>query len=310
MITISILIAQIMGLAMKAPEWWPIIFAIPLVPSFFQVVAMFFVIESPKYTVKKDKQQALTDLASLREASEDHPLVQQELQLILKESQAYENEPKIGILSLFSGKLLWPTFLACFLQAAQQLSGINAAMFYSTKIFQDAHLSEENSIYATLGMGSANVATTVVSFFLVEALGRRTLLLTGKSGMLISTIMLVVAIHQQWSWVSIALVVMFVVSFAIGPGSIPFFYVSEVFGSNARASASALATATNWTCNFIIGLGFPPIQKLIGEYVFLIFSGCLIVAIIVIIMWLPETKGKSIEEVQENMEKRKTKCCC
>lgn len=104
------------------------------------------------------------------------------------------------------------------------------------------------------------------------------------------------------------MVVFFVASFAIGPGSIPFFYVSEVFASNARASASALATATNWTCNFLVGLAFPPLQALIHEFVFLIFTACLVIAIAIIVMWLPETKGKNLDEVEKSMKERKPKC--
>lgn len=149
--------------------------------------------------VKGNREKALSDLSKLRDARETDPLVQEELKIISKEAEVFNSEPKVGILSLLRGKFIWPIFLACFLQAAQQLTGINAAMFYSTQIFEHAGLSGTTAIYATLGMGTANVLMTIVSFFLVERLGRRTLLLIGKVGMVIATIILVFSIRQEVS---------------------------------------------------------------------------------------------------------------
>ena len=151
--------------------------------------------------VKGNREKALFDLSKLRDAQESDPLVQAELKIISKEAEVFNSEPKIGILSLLKGKFIWSIFLACFLQAAQQLTGINAAMFYSTQIFEHAGLSAETAIYATLGMGTVNVLMTIVSFFLVDKLGRRTLLLIGKVGMLIATIILVFSIRYEVSMI-------------------------------------------------------------------------------------------------------------
>ncbi|KAE9552919.1 hypothetical protein FO519_003861 [Halicephalobus sp. NKZ332] len=310
MVTISILVSQGVGLIFNDRDRFQWIFAVTIIPCVFQVVGLFFVIESPKFTltIRGDREKALSDLARLRNVDKNHPLVQRELELISREARAIRSEPKVRIFNLLQGRFIWPTFLACFLQAAQQLTGINAAMFYSTQIFEKSGLSGNTAIYATLGMGAANVLMTILSFVLVEKLGRRTLLLIGKTGMLIATIVLIIAIRSEIYWLCIVMVVFFVISFATGPGSIPFFYVSEVFASNVRASASALATATNWTCNVLVGLAFPPLQGLIHEFVFLFFAVFLLIAILVILMWLPETKGKSLEEVEKSMEKRKPKC--
>lgn len=146
-------------------------------------------------------------------------------------------------------------------------------MFYSTKIFKDYAKLGDYAVYATLALSVANFVQTAVSSWLVEHpwFGRRSLLLIGKFGMLFATILLTVTIHfaqlvegteptagnKVASYSAVVCLVAFIIFFATGPGSIPFFYVNEVFSSNARASASALATGTNWSCNFIIGLGFP-----------------------------------------------------
>uniref|UniRef100_A0AC34FHU2 Major facilitator superfamily (MFS) profile domain-containing protein n=1 Tax=Panagrolaimus sp. ES5 TaxID=591445 RepID=A0AC34FHU2_9BILA len=326
LVVIAILFAQILGLKqlLGTATLWPYIFDVALIPAIFQTIAFFFVPESPKYTfvIRDDEEQALKDLCLYRDSNENDPMIQREMAEIKKEAEAYKIEEKIGFTALFRGSLLWPTFLACFLQASQQLSGINAAMFFSSTIFEIAGLAGDWPLYATIIMGMTNVFQTAVSFYLVEHrwFGRRLLLLIGTIGMLIGTVALTAAIHcatrgygntitAVGSWSAIGFVMLFVISFATGPGSIPFFYVNEVFSSNARATASSLATGTNWTFNFIIALAFLPLQNAIHEYVFLIFSGCLAASIAIILLWLPETKGKSVEEVEVEMNRRKPACC-
>lgn len=135
------------------------------------------------------------------------------------------------------------------------------------KIYEQAGLNENESLYATIAMGTMNVLMTVVSLVLVEKAGRKTLMLIGLSGMLIDTILLTICLVLQsaqarWlSYASIVLVILFVVMFATGPGSIPWFLVNELFASNARPTASSIAVAVNWTAAFFVGLGFLPIQE-------------------------------------------------
>jgi|UniRef100_A0AC35FT67 SP family facilitated glucose transporter-like MFS transporter 1 len=323
----TILFAQILGMKqlLGTATLWPYIFDVTLIPAIFQIIALFFVPESPKYTlvIKGDEEQALKDLCQYRNSHENNPAIEREMVEIKKEAEAFKNEPKIGFRDLFRRTLIWPTFLACFLQASQQLSGINCAMFFSTRIFTEARLEGDWPIYATIIMGITNVVQTSISLWLVEhpRFGRRLLLLIGTIGMLIGTITLTASIHLATrdygedllksigSYSAIGFVMLFVISFATGPGSIPFFYVNEVFASNARATASSLATGTNWTCNFIVALAFLPLQQAMGEYVFLIFSGFLAASVVIIILWLPETKGKTVEEVEDAMNQRKPRCC-
>uniref|UniRef100_A0A914Y006 Major facilitator superfamily (MFS) profile domain-containing protein n=1 Tax=Panagrolaimus superbus TaxID=310955 RepID=A0A914Y006_9BILA len=277
LIVIAILFAQILGLKqlLGTATRWPWIFDVALIPAIFQIISLYFVPESPRYTyvIKGDEEKALKDLCLYRNSNENDPMIEREMAEIKKEAEAFKTDAKIGFKDLFRGALFWPTFLACFLQASQQLSGINAAMFYSTEIFKSAGLEDDWPIYATIIMGVTNVFQTTVSFWLVEHrwFGRRLLLLIGTIGMLISTVTLTAAIHVATrgygdtykaigSWSAIGFVMLFVISFATGPGSIPYFYVNEVFASNARATASSLATGTNWTFNFIIALAFLPLQ--------------------------------------------------
>merc|ERR1711874_108375 len=191
---------------------------------------------------------------------------------------------------------------------AQQLSGINCAIFYSTGIFEKAGLDAEASQGATLGMGSMNVLMTIVSLVLIEKAGRKTLMLVGLCSMLLMTTLLLVSILSYssisaMSYVAIVAVILFVVGFATGPGSIPWFFVTELFAQSGRPTATSIAVTVNWTANFLVGLGFQPMQLLMGPWVFMVFIVIQLFFIVYVAVVVPETKGKTIDEITARFRK-------
>ncbi|XP_044727642.1 solute carrier family 2, facilitated glucose transporter member 1-like isoform X3 [Chrysoperla carnea] len=302
-ITISILVSQILGLGslLGTADKWPILLAITIVPAIFQVATLPICPESPKYlllTRGKD-HEAERSLAWLRGTIE----VQDEMDEMRSEYEAMKIIPKVTMRELIvNDALRIPLLISLAIMCAQQLSGINAVMFYSTKIFKMAQLSSEGAQFATLGMGAINVLMTVISLILVERAGRKTLLLIGFSGMFIDTILLTFAMVNVaaalWiSYCAILFVLIFVVMFAIGPGSIPWFLVSELFTQSARPAATSLAVCVNWTANFLVGLGFLPLQNIMGPYIFIIFVVILGVIVVFVYKKVPETKNKTMEEI-------------
>ncbi|EPB80626.1 transporter, major facilitator family protein [Ancylostoma ceylanicum] len=273
LITISILFSQVVGLPqiLGTEDRWPLILAFTVVPALLQVITLPMVPESPKWTLcmKGDTETATKALEKLR-GSSDVCNVSAEVDALRDEAAGQKGgaEEHLSFADMWRGTLRWPMTIATMLMLAQQLSGINAAMFYSTVIFKQAGLSDTGAVYATIGMGAVNVLTTIVSVWLVDhpKAGRRTLLLVGVVGMWFSTILLVVSISMsmsgmQWaSYGAILFVNLFVISFATGAGSIPWFFVSEIFYSNARGNANAIATMTNWCANVVVGLTFLPIN--------------------------------------------------
>nr|CAD7198335.1 unnamed protein product [Timema douglasi] len=219
------------------------------------------------------------------------------------EYEAMKMLPKVTLKDMFMNSMLRiPLFIAMMVMICQQLSGINAVMFFSTKIFKMAKLDDMDAQYATLGMGSINVLMTVVSLVLVERAGRKTLLLIGFSGMCLTCVLLTICLAyvNSAAWVShfsIFLVIFFVVMFATGPGSIPWFLVSELFNQSARPAATSLAVAVNWTANFIVGIAFLPLQEALGGHVFIIFSVLLALFVVFVYRKVPETKNKTMEEI-------------
>lgn len=316
-VTIAILFSQIVGLPQifGTTGRWPLVFAFALVPVVVQLATLPLCPESPKYTliVKNKKEEAEAALKKLRGEND----VDAELKVMEDEATAMAAVEKIGIKSLFKGELAWPMFIAIMMMLAQQLSGINVAMFFSTIIFKSAGLGE-NAVYATLGMGLCNVIMTVVSVYLVDhpRFGRRSLLLAGLIGMLLSSLALVASIsiynadkvnNNFLAYPSMVFVFLFVISFATGPGSIPWFFVSELFTSGARGSANAVAVMTNWLANCLVAITFEFLMQILMQFSFLVFSVLLLLFIIFTYIFVPETKGRTVEEIYDEFKKGKSR---
>lgn len=319
MITVAILVSQVLGLPflLGNVNLWPYIFVFTVVPAVTQLLTLPFCPESPKYNliVKGKKEQAEKDLKKLR-AKED---VSGEVEVMEEEASHARSQPKVSFKDMFGATLRWPLLIAVMMMFSQQLSGINAAMFYSTQIFSDAGLTGNWPFYATIAMGAINVAQTMISVWLVDhpKFGRRSLHLIGLGGMFVTSILIVGSLilagsknangqsENQWaSYASIVFVLLFVVSFATGPGSIPWFFVSELFPSNARGNANSIAVAANWLANGAVGISFLPLNNVLGKFTFLVFV--LFLAFFIFFTWkfVPETKGKTVEQINQEMAKK------
>ncbi|CAH1992108.1 unnamed protein product [Acanthoscelides obtectus] len=301
-ITVSILVAQILGLGsiLGTAELWPTLLAITIVPSIFQLVTLPFCPESPKYLLSKNNEnEAQNALSWLRGTN----IVHEEMDLMKAEYDAVKMLPKVTMREIITNSMLRiPLIISLMVMCAQQLSGINAVMFFSSQIFMMAGLDNAGSTYATLAMGTINVIMTVVSLFLVEKAGRKTLLLVGFGGMVVDTALLTIGMmfaaqSKVASILCIIFVLVYVIMFATGPGSIPWFLVSELFNQSARPIATSLAVSINWTANFLVGLAFLPLAELMGPWVFIIFVILQALFLLFIYKKVPETKNKTLEEI-------------
>ncbi|KAL4658691.1 solute carrier family 2, facilitated glucose transporter member 3-like [Arapaima gigas] len=299
-VVVGILIAQIFGLEslLGSDRLWPILLALTAVPAVLQCFLLPFCPESPRYLLinRNEEELARKALVKLR-GSED---VTEDMQEMKEESMKMAMEKKVTILELFRSPLYrQPIVIAIMLQLSQQLSGINAVFYYSTGIFKSAGVTQP--IYATIGAGAVNTVFTVVSLFLVERAGRRTLHLVGLAGMAASALLLTIALllkHiQSLSFLSIAAVFAFVAMFEMGPGPIPWFIVAELFSQGPRPAAMAVAGCSNWTSNFLVGISFPKLEEMCGPYVFIVFIIFLIIFFVFTFFYVPETKGRTFEEI-------------
>ncbi|KAJ0054774.1 hypothetical protein NL108_001988, partial [Boleophthalmus pectinirostris] len=259
-VVVGILIAQIFGLEslLGSDKLWPLLLALTVVPAVLQCILLPFCPESPRFLLinLKQEEQARKALVRLR-GTED---VSKDLQEMKEESAKMALEKKVTIPELFrSASYRQPLLIAVMLQLSQQLSGINAVFYYSTGIFDSAGVKQP--IYATIGAGIVNVIFTIVSLFLVEKAGRRTLHLLGLGGMAVSALLMTISLLLKsvpvMSYIAILAVMLFVAMFEMGPGPIPWFIVAELFSQGPRPAAMAVAGCCNWTANFLVGMSFP-----------------------------------------------------
>ncbi|KAG7255549.1 hypothetical protein CRUP_025577, partial [Coryphaenoides rupestris] len=213
------------------------------------------------------------------------------MQEMKEESAKMAVEKKVTIPELFRiAPYRQPLLIATMLQLSQQLC--------STTL-QSAGVKQP--IYATIGAGIVNTVFTVVSLFLVEKAGRRTLHLLGLGGMAVSALLMTVSLLLKditaMSYVAIFAVMMFVAFFELGPGPIPWFIVAELFSQGPRPAAMAVAGCSNWTANFLVGISFPKLVDWCGPWVFIIFAIFLVLFFIFTYFKVPETKGKTFDEI-------------
>lgn len=302
-VTISILFAQLVGLpqCLGTYDLWPYLFGLTIVPAVVQLCTLPGCCESPKYLLlTRDREvEAQENLVWLRGTVEIHD----EIEEMKIEGQKMKSVPKVTLMELLKNPLLrMPLIISLVVMLSQQLSGINAVIFFSTDIFKSAGLAENVALYATIGMGTINVIMTIISLVLVEKAGRKTLHLIGLTGLNLVCILLTVFLALKdsvgwFSYLSAALVYIYIIFFASGPGSIPWFLVSELFGQGARSIATSIAVTVNWGANSLVGIAFLPLEGILGPYVFLVFSGLLTLFAVFTYFKVPETKNKSSEEI-------------
>ncbi|TKS82194.1 Solute carrier family 2, facilitated glucose transporter member 3 CEF-GT3 [Collichthys lucidus] len=302
-VVVGILVAQVFGLEflLGSHTLWPLLLALTILPAILQSIMLPFCPESPRYQliVLNQEEEARKVLVRLR-GTED---VSDDIEEMKEEGMKMAMEKKVTILELFrSPKYRQPIIIAIVLQLSQQLSGINAVFYYSTGIFKTAGVTQP--IYATIGAGAVNTVFTVVSLFLVERAGRRTLHLIGLAGMAICALLMTISLalqstNQSLSYLAIVAVFGFVASFEMGPGPIPWFIVAELFSQGPRPAAIAVSGFSNWSANFLVGLCFPKLQELTHPYTFIIFMVFLILFFIFTFLRVPETKGRTFDDITQ-----------
>uniref|UniRef100_A0A3Q3H0L4 Solute carrier family 2, facilitated glucose transporter member 4 n=1 Tax=Labrus bergylta TaxID=56723 RepID=A0A3Q3H0L4_9LABR len=302
-IVTGILIAQVLGLEvlLGSEHLWPVLMGLTVVPTVLQMALLPFCPESPRflYIVRCQEHHAKRGLRRLTGKQEVGDMLAE----MKEEKRKMDMERKVSILELFRSPLYrQPIIISILLQLSQQLSGVNAIFYYSTSIFMKAGV--QSPVYATIGAGVVNCAFTVVSLFLIERMGRRTLHMLGLGGMCICAIIMTTALESvPWmSYISMLSIFGFVAFFEIGPGPIPWFFVAELFSQGPRPAAMAVAGFSNWTANFIVGMCFQYVAELLGPYVFLIFAALLLFFLIFTFFRVPETRGKTFDQIAANFQ--------
>lgn len=304
-ITLGILVAFAVGLALTPQHDWRLMIGLAVVPALVQVLAVLTVPESPRFLVTRgDHEGARRVLQSLRGRD-----AEQELADILA-AQAESGQGAWA--DLFAPRNRPALAAGLGIALIQAFTGINAIMYYSTSIFAQAGFTGEGGAQtASLAVGLVNTGVTVGAIWLVNRLPRRTLLFWGLAGMVASLVAgavgLLLPASPATSWMTVAAVLVFVASFAFSLGPIAWLVVAEVFPQAIRGRAASFATMGNWAANLVIALTFPVLVGAgpdAGKRVavaFLIYAAVGVASAVFIQRQVPETRGRTLEQIERDL---------
>ncbi len=296
-ITIGILAAYLVDLALAPAEAWRWMLGLGVVPALVLIGGMLPLPESPRYLFKIGRaDEARNELRRIAGAAE-----------IAVEEQAIAESLKVksaGFAAFSAPAVRSALILGFSLAVLQQVTGINTVIYYGPHIFQLAGIaSNVASILATTLVGIVNVLLTLVAIFFVDRIGRKPLLYAGISGMFVALAALAVAFaqpHLQGSLAGIALASMmvYVGSFAYSLGPILWLLISEIFPLEARGLGMSLCTLGNWLANLVVSLFFlTMVQALGASLTFSIYAALCIVTFLVVWRGVPETKREILEHI-------------
>jgi sugar porter (SP) family MFS transporter len=316
-ITIGLLLAACFNQASHAidgPASYRIPIAIQFIWSAVITIGMFLLPETPRFYVSKNKNaQALKSLSRVRRLPTDHPAIIDEIGEITANYEYESNFGRSGWLDCFSlsNHQLKRLLTGVFIQAFQQLTGINFIFYFGPTFFKNSGISNEFVIQIATNV--VNVGMTVPGILLIEVLGRRMLLLIGAAGMCTSELIIaIVGTAAPGSDAAnkclIAFTCLFIAFFAATWGPICWVIIGEIFPLRTRGKSVAMSTASNWLFNFAIAYATPylvddaPGSARLGAKVFFIWGGCNFLCFFFAFFMVYETKGLTLEQVDEMYE--------
>jgi SP family xylose:H+ symportor-like MFS transporter len=204
---------------------------------------------------------------------------------------------------LFSRAYLFPVVLAFLIAAFNQLSGINFIIYFAPRIFELAGLDSSSALLSTAGIGLVNLVFTMVGLWLIDLSGRRTLLLAGSIGYIVSLAAVTWAFSSNAGGVVIVLFVfLFIASHALGQGAVIWVFIAEIFPNNVRTRGQSLGSGTHWVFAALITLLMPYLLgKFDGQTIFGFFTAMMVLQLLFVVFLMPETKGKSLEYLAEHL---------
>jgi MFS transporter, SP family, arabinose:H+ symporter len=285
----------VVSFQLGAAEWrWE--FGVAAVPAALFFFMLLGIPHSPRWLAAKGRhEEARATLALIGDPDPDS-----ELKTIIASTQVKSGSQKER---LFQRAYLRPILLALAVAAFNQLSGINAVLYYTNDIFAWAGFSRVSGGLQAIAVGAVNLVFTLVAMALIDKLGRKTLLLLGSAGMAIA-LGVVATIYSTGHGQRelIYFVAAFIAFFAVSSGAVIWVYVSEIFPNRVRMKGQALGSTVIWVLNGLISQIFPVMAARSVSFPFCCFAGLMALQFIVVLTLFPETKGLSLEELQRKLQ--------
>jgi len=286
---------------------WRWMLGIQAAPAFLFYCLIYLLPESPRWLLLHGNNRAAAEKVLQKINSENY---KQEVESILL------SDKSMGSLStvkdkLFSKKYKLPITLAVLIAVFNQFAGINAIIYYAPRVFELAGLGVQSSLLSTVGIGAVNFIFTLIAINFIDRVGRRTLMFIGSFGLIASLSMVSYSFYMQdtgttgllSSGVAITVYLMvYIAFFAFSQGAVIWVFISEIFPNEVRAKGQTLGSLTHWIMAALITFSFPMLTAYLGGgNTFMIFAGFMVLQLLFVWRMMPETKGKSLEQIEGNI---------
>jgi len=322
-IVIGILVAQLsnylIGTMGIGPTEWRWMFGVEAAPALLFLGLLIPVPESPRWLIANDRAEEAGPI--LDRAGTDTGSVSEEIKKIresLREEKSGFREP------LFQMKYLTPILLAIAIAAFNQLSGINAILYYAPRIFKMAGVGENMALLQTAMIGGVNLVATAAALAVIDWFGRRKLMLIGSIGYVASLATVSITFYQFGEYfqqaqgamsaaeaaaavgagdtIVLVSIMVFIAAHAVGQGAVIWVFISEIFPNEVRARGQSLGVFTHWAMNFIVSWFFPVLAGVSASLTFAIFCGFMTLQLLWVLFVMPETKGVPLEDIMRKLD--------
>ena len=280
---------------------WRVMFGIEALPAAVFLGLMFLTPRSPRWLVAQGRSAEAAQVLEMVGA-EDVGRELREIEDSLAQTAKSANEP------LFQQRYRRPVSLAIAIATFNQLSGINALMYYAPHIFRMAGAGEDSSLAQAVIVGCTNLVFTMAALLVIDRFGRCKLMVAGSIGYIVSLAATAAAFYRYGtdftdfgSKVVLVSLMVFIASHAFGQGAVIWVYLSEVFPNRVRAKGQALGSFTHWVFAALISWTFPVIADLSGGHTFAFYASMMVLQLVWVIKIMPETKGVPLEEIEKRL---------
>jgi sugar porter (SP) family MFS transporter len=280
---------------------WRWMFGSESIPAVLLLVLAFFVPESPRWLTKQSREEEALEILKKVDGQQ---FAQQEL-VAIKDTIAHESG---SLRQLFLPGMQIVLIIGIVLAILQQITGINAVLYYAPEIFKNLGAKTETALLQTVVVGAVNIGFTVIAIWTVDRIGRRPLMVIGACGMCLSLLSLGLAFcfNQKGSWV-LLFVLAYIGCFAMSLGPVTWVILSEIFPTRIRGRAMAIATVILWISCFLVSQTFPMmdknkwlVEKFHHGFSFWVYAAFCIAEVLFVWRFVPETKGKTLEEIEKH----------
>ena len=305
-ITAGILFSYLInGIYADSEYSWRLMMFSGIYPAIILLLGIIVLQDTPRWLISKKREKEAAEVFQKIEPEIDIKSRIKEIKATLQSEQKGKNN-----CLQFQKWMLMPIFVGVGMMFAQICTGINTVIYYTTTIFKVSGFSENSAaIYATIGVGIVNFLMTGIAIVFTDRLGRKPLLYAGTIGMMLSMLTLGMAfdyadiLGENLRYVATAGVMVYIACFAFSLGPVTWIMVSEILPLRIRGLAMSICTVSNFFFNFIIVLSFPVLLQHIGEaYTFWTYAGICFVSLFFFRFFVPETKGRSLEEIERNWQ--------